>query len=94
MPSAIFRTRGEVNYENANRFIQSVEERRVLEEYREAVISRTVRSDQSLLDVLTEARENRSSIVPVLNNEDELIGVITKEKIEKLISDAVLSFVS
>lgn len=94
IPSDIFKVGDEVNRENINIFIQSVEERNVLEAYREVAISRAVRSDQSLLDVLPEARESKFNIVPVLNDNGELIGIITKEKIEKLISDAVLSFVS
>lgn len=94
VPSDVFKVGDELNYDNINVFIRSVEERRVLEAYREVSISRAVRSDQSLLDVLPEARESKFNIVPVLNDDGELIGVITKEKIEKLISDAVLSFVS
>lgn len=94
VPSDVFKVGDELNYDNINVFIRSVEERRVLEAYREVSISRAVRSDQSLLDVLPEARESKFNIVPVLNDDGELIGIITKEKIEKLISDAVLSFVS
>jgi hypothetical protein len=82
----------EVNtkYEAINRFRISLDENTVLSEFSEAVITLTVQSSSSLIEVLRTLRTNDSYVAAVVSKERKLVGVITAALVEKRIADEVL----
>lgn len=78
------------NYNAIHKFLVSVDKGNVLSAFAGPVITLTVQSSDSLIEVLRTLRSNDSNVAGVVSKERKLIGVITAPLVEKRIADEVL----
>ena len=91
IPVRVFKSDNEINHSNLEQFIRSLENETILLVYADYVITVSVKIDQSLIDVLGILRRTNQSIAAVLDDNSNVMGMVTTRNVEKRIADAVLS---
>jgi hypothetical protein len=91
LPVSTFRVEGSVDRDQLSTLIKAIENRNIRDVFRSSAIAESVRADESLLTVLPKVRESRFGSLPVTSSNDQLLGIVTTEIVEKRIADAVIA---
>ena len=90
LPVSIFKIFGDISIDELGRFVDAMQEGRVLSVYRQEVIDTSVPADQSIVDVLEIVRRQGAETVAVTDDKGAAIGVIKSVDIERRIAAEVL----
>jgi len=91
LPISSIREHGEFNTERINRFILALERGNVLPEFIDEAIVVSARLDDTLISVLKKVRLSRRHLLPIVSENNILIGIATEGQIEKRIAEEVIA---
>jgi uncharacterized integral membrane protein len=90
LPTDIFKRGDGVEYDKLDMFIDSLERNIVLEEFGSFAVTNKVAPKETLVNVLAKVRYSSYGMLPVVNQEGKMVGIVSAREIEKRIADEVL----
>ncbi len=96
LPTSVFGNsvqlhRGDVNRENLKRFIKAIENDNVPEEFPDTAITLKISSENDLVNVLKQLRNEKADFAAVVSPKGKYLGVIFANEVERKIADSVLT---
>jgi len=91
LPAKIFMEGDQPNHNNIRAFISALKEGRVKEKFPDEAITDSVKTDDSVVNILPKVRSSRHGLLPVISEKGYLVGIITIQAIEKRIVYEVIA---
>jgi hypothetical protein len=91
LPAKVFGYKNHFDNESIDRFIVGLEQHKVLEAFPFDAITQTAKEDESLLKSLEKLWSHRDlAFLPVISRREKLMGIISRETLEKRMVDNVI----